>query len=244
MLTLKVEKRDLKVTPEKIRKEGNLPAVYYGKKEKSTPILVKFADFEKIFKEAGESTVVHLDGTGIDVEVLIHDVNSDPVTDKVRHVDFYAIEKGKKLEIAVPLEFIGVAPAVKDLGGVLVKVMHEIEIEALPKDLPRGLKVDISGLINFESVVLAKEIKLPEGVTLKVKPEEVVASVYEPKEEIVEEVPVDLSAIEVEKKGKEEVEGEEGAEKAEGAEKGEAGKKPEAGKRSEGGKKEEKKDKK
>jgi len=238
MLTLKVEKRDLKISPEKIRKEGNLPAIFYGKKEKSTPISVKFLDFEKIFKEAGESTVVHLDGTGIDVEVLIHEVDSDPVTDKVRHVDFYAIEKGKKLEIAVPLEFIGVAPAVKDLGGVLVKVMHEVEIEALPKDLPRILQVDISGLLNFESVVYAKDIKLPVGVTLKVKPEEVVASVYEPKEEVVETVPVDLSAIEVEKKGKEAVEGEEGAEGAKVAEKADAGKKPEAGK------KEEKKDKK
>jgi len=238
MLTLKVEKRDLKISPEKIRKEGNLPAIFYGKKEKSTPIFLKFLDFEKIFEEAGESTVVHLDGTGIDVDVLIHDVDSDPVTDKIRHVDFYAIEKGKKLEIAVPLEFIGIAPAVKDLGGVLVKVMHEVEIEALPKDLPRHLEVNISSLLNFESVVLAKDIKLPEGVTLKIKPEDVVASVYEPKEEVVEEVPVDLSAIEVEKKGKEAVEGEEGAEGAKVAEKVDAGKKPEAGK------KEEKKDKK
>ncbi|MGB8815936.1 MAG: 50S ribosomal protein L25 [Minisyncoccia bacterium] len=226
MLTLKVEKRDVKTSPDRIRKEGILPAVFYGKKEKSTSISVNFADFEKIFKEAGESTVVHLDGNGIDVDVLIHDVNSDPVTDKVRHVDFYAIEKGKKLEIAVPLEFIGVASAVKDLGGVLVKVMHEVEIEALPKDLPHGLKVDISGLINFESVILAKDIMLPEGVILKIKPEEVVASVYEPKEEVVEAAPVDLSTIEVVKKGKEEVEDAEGAEKA-GA-----------------GKKEEKKDKK
>ena len=232
MLTLKVQKRDAKLNPQKIRKEGNLPAVFYGKKEKSTSIMAKFAEFEKIFKEAGESAVIHLEGDGIDVDVLVHDVNSDPVTDKIRHVDFYAIEKGKKLEIAVPLEFIGVAPAVKDLGGVLVKVMHEIEIEALPKDLPRDLKVDISGLVTFESVIFAKDIKLPEGVVLKVKPEEVVASVYEPKEEVVDETPVDLSTIEVVKKGKEVAEGEEGAEKAD------AGKKPEAGK------KEEKKDKK
>ncbi len=235
MVTLNVEKRDAKLSPEKIRKAGNLPAVFYGKKEKSTSIMLPYAIFEKTLKEAGESSVIHLNGDGIDLDVLIHDVDLDPVTDKPRHVDFYAIEKGKKLEIAVPLEFIGVSPAVKDLGGVLVKVMHEVEIEALPKDLPRSLQVDISGLITFEDVVTAKDIKLPEGVTLKIKPEDVVASVYEPKEEVVEEVPVDLSTIEVAKKGKEEVEGEAGAE---GAVKADAGKKPEAGK------KEEKKDKK
>ena len=138
---------------------------------------------------------------------MIHDVDLDPVTDKPRHADFYAIEKGKTLEISVPLEFIGVAGAVKELGGILVKVMHEVEIEALPKDLPHNIVVDISSLKTFDDVIKASDIKLPEGVTLKVKADEVIASVYEPKEE-VEVAPVDLSAIEVAKKGKEAKEGE------------------------------------
>jgi len=176
-----------------------------------------FAIFEKTLKDAGESTILHLEGKDIDVDVLIHEVDLDPVTDKPRHADFYAIEKGKKLEIKIPLEFTGVAPAVKDLGGVLVKVMHEMEIEALPKDLPHKIEVDISKLATFDSVVTAADIKLPEGVTLKIKPEEVVASVYEPKEEVVEAAPVDLSAIEVVKKGKEAKEGAEGAAATEAA---------------------------
>ena len=212
MITLKVEKRNLKESLSEIRKAGKMPAVFYGKMEKSTPIQLPYAIFEKTLKDAGESTILHLDGTGIDVDVLIKDVDLDPVTDKPRHADFYAIEKGKKLEIKIPLEFIGVAPAVKDLGGILVKVMHEVEIEALPKDLPHKLEVDISGLVSFDSVVKAESIKLPEGVSLKIKPEEVVASVYEPKEEVIEVAPVDLSAIEVAKKGKEAKEGEVGAE--------------------------------
>ena len=212
MLTLKVEKRDPKASLSTIRKAGKMPAVFYGKKEASTPIMLSYAIFEKTLKEAGESTILHLEGDGIDVDVLIHEVDLNPVTDKPRHADFYAIEKGKKLEIKIPLEFIGVAPAVKDLGGILVKVMHEMEIEALPKDLPHKLEIDISGLATFDSVVTASSIKLPEGVTLKVKPEDVVASVYEPKEEVVEVAPVDLSSIEVAKKGKEAKEGEEGAE--------------------------------
>lgn len=214
MITLKVEKRDKKENLAEIRKGGKIPAVFYGKKEASTPIKLPFAIFEKTLKEAGESTILHLEGQGIDVDVLIHDVDLDPVTDKPRHADFYAIEKGKKLSIKIPLEFVGVAPAVKDLGGILVKVMHEVEIEALPKDLPHKLEVDISGLNTFDSIITAESIKLPEGVALKVKPEEVVASVYEPKEEVVETAPVDLSTIEVAKKGKEAKEGEEGAEAA------------------------------
>jgi large subunit ribosomal protein L25 len=214
MITLKVEKRDIKENLGEIRKSGKIPAVFYGKKEASTSIKLPFAIFEKTLKDAGESTVLHLDGDGIDVDVLIHEVDLDPVTDKPRHVDFYAIEKGKKLEINIPLEFIGVSPAVKDLGGILVKVMHEIEIEALPKDLPHKIEVDISTLATFDSVVTAGSIKLPEGVILKIKPEEVIASVYEPKDEVVEETPVDLSAIEVVKKGKEAKEDAEGTTEA------------------------------
>jgi large subunit ribosomal protein L25 len=217
MITLKVEKRDKKEALGEMRKAGQMPAVYYGKKEAATSIKLPFAIFEKTLKDAGESTILHLEGKDIDVDVLIHEVDLDPVTDKPRHADFYAIEKGKKLAIPVPIEFIGVSPAVKDLGAVLVKVMHEIEIEALPKDLPHKIVIDISRLATFDSVITAADIKLPEGVVLKIKPEEVVASVYEPKEEVVEAAPVDLSAIEVVKKGKEAKEGEAGAEAVEGA---------------------------
>ncbi len=217
MFKLKVEKRDLKESLDTLRKSGKMPAVFYGPKDPSTPIKIVAVDFKKAWKTAGESTVVSLEGTGIDADVLIHDVDLDPVTDAPIHADFYAIEKGKKIAVDVPLEFVGVSSAVKDLGAVLIKVLHDVEIEALPKDLPHKLEVDISTLVNFDSVITAKEIKLPEGVTLKVKPEEVIASVYEPKEEVVEAAPVDLSAIEVEKKGKVETEGE-GAEAAEAKE--------------------------
>jgi len=215
MITLNVEKRDPKSSLSDIRKAGNMPAVYYGKKEASTPITLSYAVFEKTFKDAGESTIIHLTGKGIDVDALIYEVDLDPVTDKPRHADFYAVEKGKKIKIKVPLEFIGVAPAVKDLGGILVKVMHEVEIEALPKDLPHKIEVDISPLVNFESTITLKDVKVPAGVDVKVKPEDVIASVYEPKEEVVETAPVDLSTIEVAKKGKEAKEGEAGAEAAE-----------------------------
>lgn len=210
MINLTVEKRNKKDSPEFLAKTGKIPAVFYGKKEASTTIAVSKAEFKKVWREAGESSIVHLSGEGIDLDTLIFDVALNPVTDQPIHVDFYAIEKGKKLEISVPIEFIGVAPAVKDLGGILVKVLHEIEIEALPKDLPREIKVDIKSLLTLDSQILAKDLVLPEGVTLMTKPEDVVAAIAEAKEEEVAPVVADVSTIEVEKKGKEAKEGAEG----------------------------------
>jgi len=214
MLTLEVKTRDSKENAETLRKKGILPAVFYGKKEKSTSISIPFIQFMKVWKEAGESTVVTLKSEEGNVEALIHDIDFDPVSGTPRHADFYVFEKGHKLEISVPLEFEGVPPGVKDLGGLLVKVMYEVKIEALPADLPQKIEVDVSGLAEIGSQLLAKDLKLPTGVTLKEHEEEVVALIAAPKEEEEEEAPpVDLSAIEVEKKGKEK-NAEEGGEEA------------------------------
>jgi large subunit ribosomal protein L25 len=123
-----------------------------------------------------------------------------PVTNKVIHIDFYAPEAGKKVHASVPLNFIGESAAVK-AGANLVKVLHEIEVEALPENLPHSIDADISKISTIDEVVTIADLKLPEGVTTKMDKEEVVASAVEVKEE-VEQAPVDLSKIEVEKKGK------------------------------------------
>ena len=208
MINLTVEKREATTKLADIREKGFIPAVFYGHKQESTSISIKEVDFLKAWKDAGESSVINLTGNGVDLEVLIQDVDLDPVTDKVRHADFYVIEKGKKVKVHIPLEFTGIAPAVKDLGGILVKVLHELEIEAMPKDLPHDLTVDVSTLATFEDRIFAKDLVLPAGVTLISKADEVVASVAQAVEEVVEAAPVDLTAIEVEKKGKEVKEGE------------------------------------
>jgi large subunit ribosomal protein L25 len=216
MISLSIEKRDATAKLETLRKAGKIPAVFYGPQEISTPIAVSAAEFKKVLKKAGESTVVLLkDSSGEEYESLIHDLDIHPLSGDVRHADFYVFEKGKKLEVTVQLNFTGIAPAVKDKAGILVKVHREITIEAAPKDLPHELEVDLSKLVELTDTIQAKDIKLPSGVELKINPEEVVASIAEAKEE-VEEAPVapDLSAIEVEAKGKEVKEGEEGAEAA------------------------------
>ncbi|MDB5194131.1 MAG: ribosomal rRNA E-loop binding protein Ctc/L25/TL5, large subunit ribosomal protein [Parcubacteria group bacterium] len=211
MVTLKAEKRDVSVKAKALRQAGFIPAVFYGKKEASTPISIPMVDFLKVWKEVGESSVVSLQTADGIVESLIHEVDFDPVSGKPLHADFYVFEKGHKVEVEVPLELEGVSLAVKDLGGTLVRVLHALKIEAMPKDLPHNITIDISSLVDFQSQILAKDIQLPTGVELKENPEEVVVLVSAPREEKEEEVaPVDLSAIEVEAKGKEK-EGDEAA---------------------------------
>lgn len=215
MLTLKAEIRDSASKLDEIRKAGKIPAVFYGKKEASTPISISKTDFLKVWQEAGESTVVTLETSDGNKESLIHDVDLDPVSGEPRHADFYIFDKTHKLEVELPIEFVGVAPAVKELGGTLVKVLHDLKIKALAKDLPHNLEVDISSLKTFEDQILAQDIKLPSGVELDLDPEEVIALVSAPREEKEEDTaPIDLSSIEVEKKGKEETPAEEGAPEA------------------------------
>jgi large subunit ribosomal protein L25 len=211
MLTLDINIRDTDANLSDLRKAGNMPAVFYGKGVPSTPISVAQKDFLKVWREAGESSVITLKDATATVDTLIHAVDVDPVTDIPRHADFYVFEKGKKLEVSVPLEFVGVAPVVKDLGGSLVKALHDLKISAEPQNLPHSIEVDISSLVDFDSQILAGDLKLPANVDLVELPTEVVASGARPKEEEVEEAPVDLSAIEVEKKGKKEEEGAEAA---------------------------------
>lgn len=210
MLSLDIQKRDMKVGADQIRKTGQIPAIFYGPKETSTPITIDAIAFKKVWKKAGEFSVIVLkDSAGNEHESLIHDIDIHPLSGEPRHADFYVIEKGKKVEVALPLVFEGVSPAVKDQGGILVKVRRTIDIEAAPRDLPQNIVVDISKLTELTSVILAKDLPVPAGVEIKIGADEVVASIAVAKEE-VEEAPtaIDMSAIEVEAKGKEAKEGE------------------------------------
>ncbi len=182
-----------------------LPAVVYGPKQESLVISLPLREFARILRDEGESSVIELSGvTPSPIKVLIHDVFVDPVTNLPRHVDLYAIEKGAKVEVAVPLTFVGEAPAVKE-GASVVKVMHELDIEAAPENLPHEIEVDLSTLAAIGDQILVSDLKIPTGVTVKAEAEEVVALAQETKEEAEEPV-LDMSAIEVEQKGKTEEE--------------------------------------
>ncbi len=213
MFSIKAKKRDAGVKLDLLRKAGELPAVFYGAGEESTSISISKSEFKKVWRDAGESSAIKLATPDKQVDVLIHEVQVDPVSDDPIHVDFLAIDMKKKIKVEVPLEFEGVSPAVKSGIGNLVKVLHEIEVEALPADLPQSLTVDISSLSGLDSQLTVSDIALPSGVVAVTPLTEVVASIVAQVEEKEEPAaPVDLSAIEVEKKGKKEEEGEAGTE--------------------------------
>jgi large subunit ribosomal protein L25 len=213
-LTLTATKRSKADKLGAVRTNGMIPAVVYGARVENTSISVPSIDFIKAFKIAGESSTIVLDLAGKKIDALIHDVQFDPIKGHPTHIDFLAIDMNKPVEVGVPIEFIGIAKGEKDGVGVLVKVLHEVEIKALPKDLPHAVTLDVTSLALLGDQLHAKDIILPSGVTLITDAEEVTALISAVKEEVVEEVPVDLSSIEVEKKGKKEDEGVESEEKA------------------------------
>lgn len=196
-MELTVEKRASDVKAKALRDKGVLPAVIYGRSEESTPIAVDAKTFGKLYKAAGESSVITLKGLGADKQVLIHDVEFDAVSGAPIHADFYAIQKGQKVTVSVPFEFDGVSPAVKDLGGILTKVMHELELTCEPADLPHAIHVDISKLVALDSQIKVSDLAIPKSAELSVDADEVVAMISVAQDEPEEPAaPVDLSAIE------------------------------------------------
>jgi len=202
MLTLAVEKREKTgASMHALRRAGSIPAVVYGAHQVSTPVAISARAFEKVLREAGEATIVSLSGLGEPLPVLIHEVDLHPITNNPRHVDFYAVTKGEKVEVAIPLVFVGESPAVKS-GANLIKVLHEIEIKADPMSLPHDISVDLSRLVTIDDRIYAKDLVLPAGIGLVTDAEEVVALAQEVVEEKEVVASADISTIEVEKKGK------------------------------------------
>lgn len=191
------------------RNQGKIPAVVYGPGVKNATIEVEEKEFIKVLRKAGESSLVELlvekDPASAKASageekrpVLIHEIQKDPVSDKIIHVDFYQADLKEEVEVQSPLAFGGVAPAEKELGGTLNKNMLEIEVKALPMNLPHEIKVDISGLKTFQDHILVKDLVLPANVTVLKKPDEIVAQVLEPRkveEELAAEIKEDVEAV-------------------------------------------------
>lgn len=195
-----------------LRTQGFVPAVVYGGKDGNRSITVSMKEFQKIWKTAGESTLVNLqiegDGTK---SVLIHEVVVHPVKGLLVHVDFFEARADHAIKIHIPLVFRGESPAVKILGGVLVKVVHSLEVEALPKDLPHEIIVDISSLTTFDDTIALRDISLPKQVILHGKKDEIIAKVAPPRSDeemarLEETQAVNLDEIQVTERGKKEEE--------------------------------------
>ena len=199
-----------------LREKGLLPAVLYGPGIKNLNLEVNLKEFEKVLETAGESSLISLEvetpkgkpsasyGAGKKYSVLIQDIQRDSLTEKPFHVDFYLPSLKEKIGAKIPLIFEGESIAVKELGGTLVKNISELEIKALPQNLPKEIRVNIEKLRTFKDNILISDLILPEGIEILRGPEEIVATVALP-EKVEEELvkPVEEKVEEVEKVEKE-----------------------------------------
>ena len=175
-----------------LRRSGFMPAVLYGKGQKSLSLQIPVKEFSKVLKEAGESTLVYVQVGKETYPTIIHDVAKDPVKDHVIHADFYKVSLTEKIKTKVPVEFVGESPAVNELGGIFVRNVNELEVEALPQNLPHEISIDISALIAFGNQILVKDIKLGADVKLIADEDTILATVQEPKSQ--EELDAELAA--------------------------------------------------
>ncbi len=207
MTTLQATNRTADENVAALRTSGKIPAVIYGSGIK-TPISITIEReaFKKAWAAAGSSTAVTVTGAGEDHDVIIHDFQIDPRTDMVIHADLLALDKNTKVTVKVELEFVGTSPAVKSGLGILEKALHEIEVEALPANLPKSLTVNIDSLVDIHSQIHVKDIALPKGVEVKGHDAEDVVALISVIADEVEGAPtaIDFDSIEVEKKGKKE----------------------------------------
>lgn len=186
-----------------LRRAGLIPAVLYGKGKNNVNLSVSLHDFNKMFREAGTSSIVLLsiEENG-EKNVLVQDVSYNSYTSEPEHADFYEVSMTEKITTTIPLVFVGDSVAVIEMDGTLVTNKAEVEIECLPADLPHNIEVDISSLTDFESSIHVTDLKIPTGVEIKDEPEEVVASVEPPRSEEemaeLEEAPEEIAMPESE----------------------------------------------
>lgn len=175
----------------KLKAAGSIPAVIYGAKDKAEPLQVSRRDINAMLSHAaGENILVELEIAGKSRLALVQEVQHAPVGGAILHIDFHAVSMDEVIEADVPLEPLGTANGVKNMGGLLEQNLRSLAIECLPRDLPDVITVDVSAL-NIGDAIHVREIPLPTGVTTRVQPDLTAFSVLAP---TVEEEPVAAAA--------------------------------------------------
>jgi large subunit ribosomal protein L25 len=223
MLSLSAKiRKDLGKKVKSLRKKGLIPGILYGPEVKNLPLEIDSKEFEKIFKETGESSLINLKiedekFKNKELFVLIHEIEREPLTLKPIHIDFYHPKLKEEVQALVPLVFEGESKAVKELEGTLVKNIHEVKVKSLPLNLPKEIRINIEKLKTFDDEILISDLKLPEGIKILRESQEIVAFVAPPEkveEELEKPIEEKIEEVEkvVEKKEKEEEEIEEAEE--------------------------------
>lgn len=211
-LTLNAQKRS--GNADALRAAGKLPAVVYGPHmEAALSLAIDASAFDKVYNQAGESTLVTLAIEGQEpMMVLIQDTQINPIKRTVIHADFRQVTMGEEMDVTIELVFVGTAPAEKTLGGTLLKPKEEVNVRCLPQDLVDHIDVDLSVLKTFDDAIHVRDLQLPSGLTVMDGADEMIATVNPPLSEeqlsaLEQPVEVNLEKIEVEAKGKKEEEG-------------------------------------
>ena len=206
-----------------VRENAEIPAIMYGPKIDPVTLSIPYTEFDKLYAEAGEANFIDLSLDGAEAaKVLVQEVQHDPVKGRIIHVDFRQVDMTKEMNATIELDFVGMAPAVKKLGGTLMKSVDRLNIKCLPKDLVGQVDVDLSVLKSFDDAIHVSEVALPDGVVSTDNPTTLVAKVAAPLTEdqlkaMEESEAPTVDAVEVEEKGKKEEGGEDGDKKEEGA---------------------------
>lgn len=171
-----------------LRKTGILPVNLFGKALKSRALQVKLADFQKLHKKIGETALVDIEVGKEIYPVLVHNVQTHPVTGDFIHVDFHKVSLAEKIDAEIPLVVMGVSPAVSAKLGILIQPLNKLSISALPTDLPEKIEVDVTSLKEINQEIKIKDLKLPEKTALSVNidPNTLVAKIRPMEEEVAE----------------------------------------------------------
>lgn len=176
-MELQVQKRERVGKADALRRTGLIPLELYGKGVQNLHLTAPVKEFKKVLKEAGENTIVNAVLDEKKYPVIIHEVHYHGVSGDILNVDLYQIRMDEKIKLMVPLEFIGVSLAVKEKNGLLVKPIHEVEVEALPMDVPHTLQIDISKITEIGQSLYVKDLVLPKSAKVSFAPDTVLVSV-------------------------------------------------------------------
>ena len=204
----------------KVRQEGMVPAVLYGRGIKPENISIEKTEFVKTFDEAGTSSLIDLNiDSQKPIKVLSHEPQKNPVSGEPIHVDFYKVRMDEKIKTEIPLNFIGESEAVEQLEGNLVTNKDSVEVECLPSDLVPEIEIDISRLKTFEDTIKISDLEIPTSIEILHDQDEIIALVEEPRSEEELAELEETSAAEEEKEALEKI-GSEAEETDKGAEDG------------------------
>lgn len=191
--TFDADLRKTDIKPKAMRLAGRIPAIFYGRGQKDIALELNYLAFRKLFTKAGESSIIELSFNNKKHPVLVHDIQFDPVSDEITHVDFIHVDMDKEVTTSIKVLLTGLAPAVKNLGGILDIQKHEIKIRCLPKDLIQSIEADVSGIVDFHTSVHVKDLKVPATIKIMDNPEDTVVTATPPRaeEEIKPAVPAE-----------------------------------------------------